>query len=192
MKLRHGFVSNSSSTSFTFIFKGKSVEDLCAILPNYESHFRLRYEMWSFLDNDVREVHRCDVNDIIESLKSVVKERPDKDDYYTVYARHINEVIRDLEEEVENARERLSEQYAKEDRGKYIIDHYRSYLDGLIRQKMDIEEASDRGLDCIIEIGFGDNDGQIQGGRIGYAMDYEGRYIRINQDDLMVFTEQNR
>jgi len=135
MKLRHGFVSNSSSTSFTFIFKGKSVEDLCAILPNYESHFRLRYEMWSFLDNDVREVHRCDVNDIIDSLKSVVKERPDKDDYYTVYAQHIDEVIQDLEEELESAKERLSKQYAKEDRHTYLDNHYRGYVDEIIIRK---------------------------------------------------------
>lgn len=39
---------------------------------------------------------------------------------------------------------------------------------------------------------WGDNHGDISGGETGYAMDYEGRRIRINSDDLIVFTEQNR
>jgi len=192
MKIRHGFISNSSSTSFTFIFKGNGVEDLCAILPSYASNFRLRYEMWSMMDNDEKEIYRCDVNDIINSLKSVVKDRPKEEDYYTVYARHIDEVLESIKEEIEQAKERQIEFFLREDRPEYLERQYCHHLDELIDEEMNIEDAKNRGLDCVIQIGFGDNHGDIQGGRIGIAMDYEGRYIRINQDDLVVITEQNR
>ena len=47
-------------------------------------------------------------------------------------------------------------------------------------------------LTSVFVIGFGDNHGQISGVGLGTVMDYEGRYIDIDEKDFVVFTEQNR
>jgi len=53
-------------------------------------------------------------------------------------------------------------------------------------------EAKRKGFTRLLKVDFGDNNGDISGGNIGTAMDYEGRKIRINTSDFIVFTEQNR
>jgi hypothetical protein len=56
MKIRWGFVSNSSSTSFTFIYKGNFVD----VLRKYNQYFDLYYE----------NMH-INVEDVIHSIMSV-------------------------------------------------------------------------------------------------------------------------
>jgi hypothetical protein len=55
-----------------------------------------------------------------------------------------------------------------------------------------LKQAEKRGLNTVLVIGFGDHDGDVSGGDVGMAMDYEGRNISIDARDLIVFTEQNR
>lgn len=193
MKIRNGFVSNSSSTSFTFIFNGDKVEDLISVIRDFAGHFNLRFESYG------GEIYRCNVDDIIESLRKVVIDNPseeEKQDWFSVFPITVDEAIQALVNESDDFQESINELYRKEEEEgqdkKWLIDIYQDRIMENINRKMLFEEAKNRNLNCVIEIGFGDNHGHIQGGRIGMAMDYEGRYIRINQDDLVVVTEQNR
>ena len=52
--------------------------------------------------------------------------------------------------------------------------------------------AQKQKLNKTLLIGFGDNHGEIRGGDIGYTMDYTGRRTNINNNDLIIFTKQNR
>jgi hypothetical protein len=62
-----------------------------------------------------------------------------------------------------------------------------------LEKQLDIlRKAQERGLNAVIVIGFGDNDGEVSGLDLGIVMDYEGRNISIDAKDLVVFTEQNR
>ncbi len=62
----------------------------------------------------------------------------------------------------------------------------------LEKQLIVLQKAQERGLNAVIVIGFGDNDGEVSGLDLGIVMDYEGRNISIEAKDLVVFTEQNR
>ena len=65
MKLRQGFVSNSSSTSFYMIVKGNSIENLFFMLKKYGDYFNLSYEDCN------GKLLRCTYTDIISELKTV-------------------------------------------------------------------------------------------------------------------------
>lgn len=192
MKMRHGFVSNSSSTSFTFIFNGSTTEDLCKVLKEYAGHFKLRFEMFE------GDVYRCTVDDVIEALKNTVIDNPSdeqRESWHTVYPISIEEAIQNVDNEIEDSQKEILRLHDEEVDGKdnaWLIKIYRDGQYEDINKQILLKEAKSRGLDRVIIIEFGDNHGHIQGGEIGYAMDYEGRYIRINQDDLVVVTDQCR
>lgn len=187
MKIRSGFVSNSSSTSFTFIFKGNSVEDLCAILPKYASYFDLRHD--DFDD----EIHRCNVQDIINALRSVVKDPSQKkeDDWELVFPISIDEKNKDIDASEKRWKEYLAEEM-KMSPNNWGDNLILSEMSSIWDERRTLKKAQKRGLDCVIEIGFGDSHGAISGPGLGSTMDYEGRHIRINKDDLIVYTRQNR
>ena len=186
MKIRNGFVSNSSSTSFTFIFKGSTVDDLCDVLLKYSTHFDLVFENY----DDVE--HVCNVNDVITALKSVVKNASEKteDDYDHAFIMSLDEKNDELEKELNSWRERLEESIKEDDN--YDTSWIHNYMMEIYEKQRSIKQAIKRNLNCVIEVGFGDNHGQIEGTGLGTVMDYEGRYIRINQKNLIVYTDQNR
>ncbi len=51
MKVRKGFVSNSSSTSFAFITKGNTLEDVYEAMRNYREYFHL-WGAWQTEENE--------------------------------------------------------------------------------------------------------------------------------------------
>jgi len=55
-----------------------------------------------------------------------------------------------------------------------------------------LKRAKSNGATHLIMIEFGDNHGDVCGGLVGNTMDYEGRYIDIDDNDFQVFTIQNR
>ena len=53
MKIRNGFVSNSSSTAFTFVFKKDTVEDVANLVRKYNQFFELHWDEHSCTAEEV-------------------------------------------------------------------------------------------------------------------------------------------
>ena len=169
MKKRNGFVSNSSSTSFTFIFKGDTVQDLSKTIQKYGKCFDLEYMYWD--DN----CYSCNAQDVSEAIEAYI------DDPKNMLNRHDKVSVILIDDYIEVIIKEI-----KESTG------YRGYVDDLKKQLVKIQSAKKKGLTSVLNIEFGDNDGDISGGDLGYCMDYEGRYISIDKKDFIVYTEQNR
>ena len=176
MKIRDGFVSNSSSTAFTFIFKGNPKVDLPALILKYRKHFDLVY--------DEEEGWVCSPTEVADALEKQLNEP------YEEYRDHpkvqtVDEVIRETERSIESWK-KYREENGNED------GWYNSWIDEETEHKEKLEKAKERGLDIVVLAWFGDHDGPWAYTGLGYAMDYEGRYIDIDEEDFVVFTEQNR
>lgn len=178
MKIRNGFVSNSSSTSFTFCFKGEGIGPLTdLILTKYCEQFSRSYDEW-----------HCNAMDVVEAIE--FRSKPDSD-FHKVSCDSIDKVIADEQANLEYANEDVEN--AKKDKKSCLSMDYEIEIKQTLEAKIQkLESTKKKGLTTVLRIGFGDNHGEVQGGNLGYAMDYDGRYIDINEDDLVVFTEQNR
>ena len=177
MKIRKGFVTNSSSTNFIFGFKGDTVDDLVKAIQNHPDAFRLCYV------GGWKEpiYYKCNADDVTKAIVEVFN-RETKYDFERIEIKDPLKLI----EEIEN---RWKEEKEYEDEvGVSISD----YIEKMYNKKiLYLKEIAERGM-SVLEIEFGDNHGHIEGGDLGMAMDYEGRYIEIFSDDLIVVTEQNR
>ena len=171
MKIRNGFVSNSSSTSFTMCFKD-SEEELYEMLKKYAVYFDLIYPY--------EQDWKVNIDDVINSIKECLVKN---DDYEKIEITSVDDAIVKQEECVEQEKE-----YVKKHPDRYNVENIFEENDKLEK----LQTAKKRGLQSVIIIGFGDNSGNVCGGRIGNTMDYEGRHININKEDFIVFTEQNR
>jgi len=156
------------------MWKGNK-EDLLRLLQAHQDRFDLSYGFGpDYTNKHVRyEVSHEEVFRAIEGALSECA-TPAK-----VYAEE-----RRLE--AEDARKH-EEEFVARWRDDPISRHYR---DAGVRHDDFARRADD--FDWVAEIGFGDNHGMFCGGDLGNCMDYEGRDIRIVQDDLYYDTEQNR
>ena len=184
MKTRNGFVSNSSSTSFTFIFKGKSIKDLGKTIFKYKDYFKLSYDFgW----DDNCDVRHCNAQDVVEAIEGAVERyKDDKWDRPEVLSidKHIEnlvEIIKSNDKEIEDKK--------KENKP---YGFYGRYNDQLKEHVKKLRAAKKNGCTSVFVIGFGDNHGEVYGGDVGYCMDYEGRGIHLYEKDFVVLTEQNR
>lgn len=167
MKIKCDFVTNSSSTSFIFAFK-HNIEGLYEMIRKYKSWFKLINEY----DNYFSITHK----DVINSLIDIKAEK---------MLRDIDEVLKETNETLDSYIENVKKYEGHTDLYSYVIKNTKHNI------KM-LERAKENGLDTVLTIGFGDNDGEISGPGIGSTMDYAGRYIDIFKEDFVVFTEQNR
>jgi len=184
MKIKQDFVTNSSSTSFIFIFKGNHRTHLFEKMVNYGDQFKVynEYESGSKYV-DVWEIIQC-IDPIISShiqdpwhLPGPLKLSELFETYDKTLKEYKTNLIEELKEEKEDPKRWVSSKYTKE----HIED---------IEDKISIiKKAIEDGLDHYVEISFGDNDGMIQGGRVGTNMDYSGRNININEKDFVVIVE---
>ena len=182
MKIRHGFISNSSSTSFTFCFRGK--EDLYNLIWKYRDYFSLSTIGWT------SSVFSCNACSVVACIESVVVDNV-KDDWKETSVKNIEEEIKNFEECLKETEETIKR--AKEDGDKeWLVDMYKKSKENLIAHCDRLKTAKEKGLNKVLVVEFGDNHGHIQGGDVGNAMDYEGRNIDIDEKDFIVFTEQNR
>ena len=183
MKIREGFVSNSSSTSFTFCFKGGTLDRLFELMRKYKSHFNLSYHCYG---ND--EGYNIHVEDVISSIEQLGVTNG-------IWGFRIITMVDLLDQQTRHLADCIRYNQEDKDRNKDISwrDHY--YEEEITKVKINIQETKKlikKSFDTAIIIGFGDNSGDVSGGAVGYTMDYEGRMIRINEPDFVVTTEQNR
>jgi len=185
MKVRQGFVSNSSSTSFVFIFKGESPENLYDSIRNHYDYFDI-----SFYDYE-NNCHKCNAEDVINSIKSVLVDEIGEEyqcDNTSIVS--IDDFVDNLERELNFLEKDIEE--INEDRDSFMINTYMQEIFDYVGKISNIKKAKEKGFNSVLKIDFGDNHGHISGKGIGMAMDYEGRNIYIKKDDLIVFTDQNR
>lgn len=184
MKIKADFVTNSSSTSFTFVFKGSDKFDLYKLMLKHAESFDLENEYWGDGNG------RIDVWDVIRAMDGVIR-NDDRDMWILPGMLSIDSHLINLRSQLDGTKEYLKK--AESEEGGIKLN------DWMIEAKVDeekrvkqFEELVNKGFKTIFQIGFGDNHGEIQGGLIGTTMDYAGREININKDDFVIFTEQDR
>lgn len=177
MKIRNGFVSNSSSSSFTFIHKGENLEELYNQINKWNQYFDLRYTNY----ND--ETATINANDVINEIKKL------GEDPATPITWKIEDYIIHLETELQRTQNYLTKLMKD---GKHNNDFVMEYIFKMSSNITELEDLAKRGFRTVHTISFGDNHGNISGEGVGEVMDYEGRNIYINKEDFVVFTEQDR
>ena len=189
MKTRTGFVSNSSSTSFTFIFKGNDVKALCDTIWKYRDHFKLSCDFgWSNLADSV---YHCNAQSVVEAIEGAFEQyKNDKYDKLEVVS--IDKHIENLVGTIRNNDETIAEDKKKNEKLYSCVDIYERYNERVSEDIKQLRAAKKKGCTSVLVIGFGDGDGEVSGGDVGYCMDYKGREIHLYEKDFVVLTEQCR
>ena len=191
MKIRHGFVSNSSSTSFTFVFKGDEVKNLSDTILKYKKHFDLSHTCDNYLSG-AADIYICNAQDVAEAIERCIETTKD-DKWDVVKIVSIEDHIKELKIRIKELDVYIKEQ---DERKKNHPGWYNNYLHEdkvCIQEEIEkLQAAIKNGLTSVLVIGFGDNDGAISGQGLGCTMDYEGRMIDIDEKDFIVLTEQAR
>jgi len=184
MKIKHDFVTNSSSTGFIFLFKGDKRTDLFRQMVKYEDKFKLFNEYGTGADY-------IDVWDIIREIDPILSSSKE-DPWYLPGPLKLNDLLERHEGELKEYEKTLKEELKRESEeeihwksSEYTINYIKEIKEKIIK----VKEAIHNKLDHYVEISFGDNDGMISGGRIGMTMDYSGRNINIDQKDFIVLIE---
>jgi hypothetical protein len=187
MKIKGDFVTNSSSTNFFFVFKGpRCVKSVGNAIWNHKNAFSLFYEL------DENNSWRCNAQDIVEDIERCVKQSLGKNEWNSVKITTLDKKISEVEEYILNEKKSHKEWMKDYPEDRDIDKIEKQVIRGLEGRKSKFQNAKDKGFVNILEMEWGDNHGHVSGGNTGNAMDYEGRRIKINSDDLIVFTEQNR
>lgn len=186
MKIKSKAVTNSSSTSFMFAFRGTTAAELFTAMRKNKVFFELSSTLWE------GALSNCNVDDIIEAMIPLFDSALG---YHSTDIQPIEKVIKERYESEESSKNFIIEDIKrKRDAGDdFGGDHY--WMEHIIEEgettkKLDM--ARQRGLNSVIIIGFGDNDGEISGGKVGNLMDYAGRHINLSTPEIMVVTEQDR
>jgi hypothetical protein len=199
VKIRNGFVSNSSSTSFVFVFKGKEFDDFAQLMSKYRKYFNISYsDPWWVEETDGREHTPSSFNygDIVNAIECTIKRFVGKEDAWDkVEILPIDKLIQDLKDSIVYHSEYIKKE--EEERRKQKDKYYRSpsYMEYL---KEALEEDHKRLNTCsklkgkgysYIKISFGDNHGQISGIGLGATMDYGRDQVKVNEKDLIVYVD---
>jgi hypothetical protein len=163
MKIRLGFITNSSSTNHIIMWKGDKY-DLKKLLIERISIFPTNFS--SYKNYQIEKVN------VLDAILSMIEAATDKE----AMIKELQERLDWAERWYKNAKNySYSKDYAKE---------------ALIFAKKLVELSKNK--DWMLEVSFGDSEGNFKGGDLGYVMDYEGRYINVEEDDFAYKTEQNR
>jgi len=181
MKVKTDFITNSSSTGFIFMFKGNSKIMFYKNLVEHSDKFELVYD--KSYGNKPPDIIKCNVWEIIETIDPYIRkdEGPDRD----VWIMKGIEPIEGLLKKVINDHD-----YWKKEQEEHDQFYYKETYEEAQLMLIKVKEAVSKGFTHYFDIDFG-NDGCISDS-IGDVMDYEGRNIRIDDDELILITEQRR
>ena len=187
MRVKSDFITNSSSTNFFFVFKGpRCVKSVTNAVWNHRKSFSLHYEL------NENNSHSCNAQDIVEDIERCIKQSLGKKEWNSVKITTVDKKILQIDKQIEHEKEYNASWMKDHPEDKTSEKYSKQTVSRLEKQKGKFQEAKSKGFENLLEMDWGDNHGAVSGGDTGYAMDYEGRYIRINSDDLIVFSEQNR
>ena len=183
MKIRVGFVANSSSTSFTFLTKKSGKSELVKQILEHYTKFNLTHVSPAFLDTEC--VYHCTAEDVCEAIKVLTARQPQK----------IDKCIEEEKQEIEQSKKwwEDSKSLCADERSMSLHEKWHEEaLSDMMKKVIWLEQAKSQGFTHVFEVKFGDNDGDFSGGNVGITMDYEGRYIDIDDESFKVKTEQAR
>ncbi len=183
MKIKQDFVTNSSSTTFVFVYSGDKF-DLYQRLLDRKEKFDITYT-----DYD-KVTHTIDVWSVIRAIDSIIR-NDDADNWILPTPHPIDDAIKNKERDITDNEKYLKEKL-KEDRDEWDRKYFREMIERDKEELRYLEESKEKKLDKVFIVGFGDNHGEISGSGIGMAMDYAGRGIFVDDDDLRIYTEKAR
>lgn len=184
MKIKCDHVTNSSSTSFVFMFKGKTKEDLFNLIRKYENLFSLRVRY-------LPKHYTCSSEEIIKEINTAM--RSWKPYCYPPKIKNLTSLKKELKRGI-SYEERCIKYYksTKEENYRQQILWCKQVLKVLHRRLQRVNSSLERGLTKYLEISFGDSCGTCSGTPISTTMDYTGRRIKCDNDDMSIMTEQQR
>ena len=192
MKVKNDFVTNSSSTCFYFCAKeALTIEVFEKLLKKYSKIFTLSYRYGEYSASE-GEIWSCNPDDIMSALKATMELR--KNDKW--WTDPFNTKMIDLNifkgDKIASMSESITNDLYHHWNSQWEIDDLTNHHIESFEQVLQLMDIQDKGFTHVVSISFGDNDGYISGGAVGTCMDYEGRDIKLLEDDFAVFTEQAR
>lgn len=178
MKIRPGFVSNSSSSSFIVCFQGKTKEDAFSAM---KKHPRVFDFSGPYSSDDSVDCVSCNLDDIIDIIGYRIKviDRITKKDSLWEMSLD-NPVIIPLLFVFTDFKQQYDETFNTE--FDFVID----MRDDIKVRLKALSEAIDNGLNRALVIEAGDNHGHIMGNDVAILLDYEGRDTIFVSEDLVV------
>ena len=182
MKLKLSFVTNSSSSSFIFIFNGNERGTLFDLIRKYKEKFNLT-EDFSYGDfSDVRSVNYHFVIDCLDELF-------DKGNKIKTIDILIDEVESHLEYWKKEVKKYKKEKEKNPEKYNFLeySERYQKEAEDRIEQ---LKRIKSNGLLNFMKIEFGDSHGDFHGDTPS-VLDYNAKFISMEKDDLAIITENN-
>jgi len=159
MKIRHGFVSNSSSSSFIIMVGGDAEkcprcghkpESIVDALKNMSGSYSHDDSLIEHIEEYIRYNLDYERNSAASYLEKLKMRDPNEQAYPNLYSNHtVADTIRSCEEEVAELEAKIAKYRQLEAEGKEVYRLQVSYHDGLIKHILDDNIAA--GIVTILE-----------------------------------------
>jgi len=168
MKIKSDFVTNSSSTSFFFIFNGDK-NNLFDLIKQNSKSFNLKYVDYN--NNTIK----TDENFVIESINNKINK---KHEYMkTVEIKNIDFLIEEFKKRYEDLDKLIKKSNKK-------FNYEKEMLQEINNKIVILNKARENGLINYLEIEFGDNHGHVCSNQAS-LMDYFQPII-LSKDFIMI------